>query len=242
MELAWLIFDIDRPCAAFSWEWALLPPPTISVINPSNGHAHLLYGLRVPVGLGNFSRDAPIRFAAAIQAAFTAKLNADVGYVGLISKNPFHRDWKSLYQSKFYDLHELSDYVMLSKNSSRQGVIGLGRNCVLFDDVRTWSYSWVREYKRNQVNKEAWFSVVLAQAEKSNSFQTPLNHSEVRSVAKSVAKWTWRNFNDANFSRIQSERGKLGGRPRSTTLIDIPWEKAGISRATYYRRLSALNK
>jgi len=64
--------------------------------------------------------------------------------------------------------------------------------------------------------------------------QAPIN--EVKAIAKSIARWTWRNFSDAAFSAVQSARGKLGGRPATTTLNGAPWEAQGISRATYYRR------
>lgn len=235
-KLAWLIFDIDRAGGAFAWEWALLPPPTISVINPKNGHAHLFYGLISPIGLSTFSRDAPIRYAAAIQNAFCLRLGADPSYVGLIAKNPLHGDWHSIFNPVFYDLSELAEYVCLARKNLTHSTFGLGRNCSLFDEVRAWAYLWIMEYKRNQISQEHWLSVVQVQAEKANCFQSPLSQNEVRSIAKSIAKWTWRNFSESSFSKIQSERGKLGGRPKTTTKNSLPWEVMGVSRATYYRR------
>lgn len=235
-KLAWLIFDVDREGGAFAWEWALLPPPTIAVSNPKNGHAHLFYGLVVPVGLSALSRDAPIRLAAAIQNAFTIKLKADPGYAGLISKNPLHGNWKSIFTPALYDLHELAEYISLQRNKEKLEVFGLGRNCTLFDELRTWAYSWVMEYKRNGSGIEHWCSAIQARAEKANSFRIPLSQNEVRTVARSVAKWTWHHFNENEFSKIQSARGKLGGRPKTTTKNSLPWEDMGVSRATYYRR------
>ena len=68
-----------------------MPPPTLTVSNPDNGHAHLFYGLTTPVGMSDAARDAPIRYAAAVQAALLVKLCADPGYAGLIAVGSY--DW-----------------------------------------------------------------------------------------------------------------------------------------------------
>jgi hypothetical protein len=94
----------------------------------------------------------------------------------------------------------------------------------------------VRTYKRNGASFQAWHGAVMSQAEGLNRFEVPLTYPEVLATAKSVAKWTWRHFNEPRFVAIQSARGKLGGRPRTTTQAGEPWHAMGISRATYYRR------
>lgn len=240
LETAWLVFDLDYPGAAFAWEKSNLPSPTLTVSNPENGHAHLFYGLTTPVGMSDVARDAPIRYAAAVQAAFLVKLCADPGYAGLIAKNPFHDAWRALWVQHLYDLGELADYVNLPKHRPPREALGLGRNCMLFDELRAWAYQWVRQYKRNDAKAEQWLRAVVGQAERLNAFPVPLAFNEVKAIAKSIARWTWRNFSDAAFSAVQSTRGKLGGRPATTTLNGAPWEEQGISRATYYRRQSGL--
>lgn len=239
LEVGWLVFDLDYQGAAFAWERANLPPPTLTVSNPSNGHAHLFYGLTTPVVMSDAAREAPIRYAAALQAAFLAKLCADPGYVALIAKNPFHDAWRSIWIQRLYDLGELAEYVNLPKHLPKRENIGLGRNCALFDELRSWAYRWVREYKRNDASSVLWHGAVLSQAERLNVFDTPLAFSEVKAIAKSVAKWTWLRFTDEAFSIIQSARGKRGGRPKTTTQDGAPWEELGVSRATYYRRLQS---
>lgn len=239
LEVAWLVFDLDYPGAAFAWEKANLPPPTLTVSNPENGHAHLFYGLTTPVGMSDAARDAPIRYAAALQAAFLVKLGADPGYAGLIAKNPFHDAWRALWVQHLYDLGELAEYVDLAKCRPQPEALGLGRNCTMFDELRRWAYQWCREYKRSGASAEQWHRAVLCQAEKLNAFTIPLVFSEVKAVAKSVAKWTWKHFNEAAFSAIQSARGKRGGRPATTTLHGKPWTERGVSRATYYRHLNS---
>lgn len=239
LEAAWLVFDLDYPGAALSWEKANLPPPTMTVVNPQNAHAHVFYGLVAPVCLSDAARNAPIRYAAALQAAFVAKLCADPGYAGLIAKNPLHNAWRVLTVPKLYDLGELAEYVDLPKRLPKRAEFGLGRNCTLFDTLRGWAYQWVREYKRNGASREQWQAAVLGQAQILNDFPKRLAFSEVKGMAKSVARWTWSRFSDAAFSAIQSTRGKRGGRPATTTLHGEPWANLGISRSTYYRRLSS---
>lgn len=239
LAVGWLTFDLDHPQAALAWEAANLPPPTISVINPENRHAHLLYGLVTPISTSDAARAAPIRYAAAIQAAYLARLKADAGYVGLIAKNPFHLYWLVDWVHKLYELAELAEYVALPKCIPAREAAGLGRNCTLFDELRSWAYQWVRVYKRNGATLPEWLSATLAQAEKLNAFPVPLAFSEVRVTAQSVARWTWRHFNETAFSALQSARGQRGGRPKTTTAHGEPWKQVGVSRATYYRRLKS---
>lgn len=200
LEVAWLVFDLDYVGAAFAWENANLPPPTLTVINPENAHAHLFYGLETPVVTSEAARDAPIRYAAAIQAVLLAKLRADAGYAGLIAKNPYHDVWRALWVHHLYDLGELAEWIDLPKHRAQRETYGLGRNCTLFDELRSWSYQWIREYKRNDATFAQWHSAVLAQAGNLNAFDTPLPHSEVKATAKSVAKWCWKHFNLNHFS------------------------------------------
>ncbi|MHB1236077.1 MAG: replication initiation protein [Gallionella sp.] len=237
LEVAWLTFDIDYAWAAFAWEKANLPPPSITVINPENGHAHLIYGLTTPVAMSDAAREAPIRYAAAIQAAFLARLCADPGYAGLITKNPLHDSWRTLWVQHLYDLSELDEWVTLPKLLPRRESVGLGRNCILFDEIRAWAYQWIRVFKRNGASPDQWRDAVLSQASGMNQFDAPLASSEVMAISKSVSKWTWLHFSDAKFSALQSARGKRGGRPKTTTKNGAPWAALGISRSNYYHKL-----
>ncbi|MBN8086346.1 replication initiation protein, partial [Vibrio vulnificus] len=92
------------------------PTPNLSVKNPANGHAHLLYALDTAVRTApdNSSLKA-LRYAAAVERGLREKLHADLGYSGLLCKNPLHDYWGvTEWRSEPYTLDELADYVDLS--------------------------------------------------------------------------------------------------------------------------------
>lgn len=242
--VAWLVFDLDYPDAVDSWRAVGLPEPSFVAVNPANGHAHVGYGLKTPVACTDAARIAPLRYAAAIEAAYANSLRADPGYAGLITKNPLHPSWLVIWGSRLYELAELAAHVDLSRKQRQAPEASpLGRNSSLFDELRNWSYSWVLKYKYGEASAEQWHTAVLAQAEARNIFDTPLALSEVKALARSVAKWTWRQFSREAFASIQSERGKRGNIKRwgvgQSAATVKPWESMGISRATFYRRQSA---
>ncbi len=81
----WLGFDVDRTGAAIDWSDRNAPAPTLTITNPENGHAHLLYALETPVRTAPDGNE-PLRYAAAVENALRKKLEADTGYSGLICK------------------------------------------------------------------------------------------------------------------------------------------------------------
>jgi hypothetical protein len=222
----WSIHDVDRPGAAIAWETAGLPPPSWAATNRMNGHAHLVWGLRAPVlveGLG--ARDAPMRYLCAVESMMRARLQADTGYSGLITKNPSHPLWRTLRGPvQAYDLEDLAEYLPdIEKHFPRRRrveEVGLGRNVTLFDRLRHWAYRHVREYRGGGLQGwNAWLSSCNSRALIYNGdFQVPLLGREVWHIAKSVAKWCWQRFDekasDARFSQLQAYRGRKGGRAK----------------------------
>lgn len=87
----WLGFDVDRLGAAIDWK---APAPTLTITNPENGHAHLLYALKTSIRTAPVGKMKPLKYAAAVENALRKKLDADVGYSGLICKSPNHDRWK----------------------------------------------------------------------------------------------------------------------------------------------------
>lgn len=212
--LFWLVFDVDRAGAGLAWELAELPPPSWIALNPENGHAHVAYGIRVPICLTDAGRPEVARYAAAVDLAYLAALAADESYGRLICKNPCHPHWRVWLPAgdvRLYDLGELAEYVDLAVYRDRRRHlpgIGLGRNCTLFDRLRHWAYRAINDHRGGPW--EPWIRLILAKAEGYNDFRVPLPHSEVKATAKSVGKYVWRiaPLSAARFSAKQAARGR----------------------------------
>ena len=243
----WIVFDVDHAAATLSWDDVGAPAPNITVTNKANGHAHLIYGLDTPIRTAPDGNAAPLRYAAAIEAALREKLGADMGYTGLICKNPLHEHWLvQVWEPRLYDLAWLSDYLDLSPYNGRKSLpeYGLGRNCNLFEYLAKWSYKAIRQ---GWPAFDQWFEACRTRAEWYNTrtFEQPLPGNEVTHTARSVARWTYQHFSEAGFSAWQAKQGAKGGRVSKGggRKIDIdsarqskPWVELGISRSTYYRR------
>lgn len=255
----WLGFDVDRLGAAIDWSDRNAPAPTLSITNPENGHAHLLYALKTSIRTAPDGKMKPLKYAAAVENALRKKLDADVGYSGLICKNPNHGHWKiAVWQPELYTLDWLADSLDLNAANDKEIVAdyGLGRNCTLFDKTRKWAYRAIRQ---GWPEYEQWLQACYERAYAYNlQFSVPLDESEVIGLAKSIAKWVINNFSPSSFenyvfkthsSEIQRIRGKKGGaisssggRPKGSVSDGSlnsgrEWEKLGVSRSTYYRRL-----
>ncbi|MCD3721561.1 plasmid replication protein [Escherichia coli] len=226
------------------WSDRNCPAPNITVKNPRNGHAHLLYALALPVRTAPDASASALRYAAAIERALCEKLGADVNYSGLICKNPCHPEWQEVeWREEPYTLDELADYLDLSA-SARRSVdknYGLGRNYHLFEKVRKWAYRAIRQ---GWPVFSQWLDAVIQRVEMYNaSLPVPLSPAECRAIGKSIAKYTHRKFSPEGFSAVQAARGRKGGTKSKRAAVPTsarslkPWEALGISRATYYRKL-----
>lgn len=229
----WLIFDIDRPSAAYDWQDMGCPEPTIITINPANGHAHLFYGLEVSVRTSDDARAGPLRFAAAVECALREKLWADAGYCGLIAKNPLHSHWITTVSGRgYYDLQELSEWLDLSQYNDRRRKLpayGLGRNCTVFDDLRKWAYRAIRQ---GWPDYRQWLAACEQRAVGINAgFKGPMPQAECRHIAKSVAKWTHKHITEQGFSEYQAAQGHKGGVRSGEVRREASADKAAAARA-----------
>ncbi|MCP5693721.1 replication initiation protein [Klebsiella pneumoniae] len=248
----WLGFDVDRVGAAIDWSDRNAPAPTLTITNPENGHAHLLYALQTSIRTAPDGKMKPLRYAAAVENALRKKLDADVGYSGLICKNPNHGYWKiAVWQPELYTLDWLADSLDLNAANDKEIVAdyGLGRNCTLFDKTRKWAYRAIRQ---GWPEYDQWLKACYERASADNlQFSFPLEDKEVIGIARSIAKWTYVKLIKLSFdnyverthlSELQSARGKVGGR-KSKRMKDPdsveskkPWLSLGISRSTFYSR------
>lgn len=234
--VAFLVFDIDKKDAFFSWSDANLPQPNWISKNKENGHAHIGYMLSTPVCTTNNARQKIVRYLARIQHAYTHKLGADKGYVGLIAKNPLHSEWDNhILNTKAYELNYLADFVDLEPLPTKPTeVSGLGRNCTLFDLVRHWAYRAIKDL--SDLTYDEWEAEVLSRASNVNTgFSAPLDYKEVGCTARSIAKWVWRNHGSTEFLAIfsakQAARGKKGALVANANGAN---QKGGKARSKQY--------
>ncbi len=191
-----LVFDIDNRNGYRHWHDVGAPAPNWVIVNSDNGHAHYIYMLACPVPLTDRALRKPIAYLQRIERGLQHRLSADIGYTGLISKNPLSDAWQvENVHDMSYSLDELADYVDLElpkqKKREKDGIL---RNCELFDELRYWSYKHVIQ-ARESMSFGQWFELVERRAGQFNTFDRPLHYQELKSIAKSVSKWTWQNYN-----------------------------------------------
>ena len=240
----WMIFDIDRAGGVLAYDDAGLPFPTWGAVNSENGHAHLVYGLSAPVLVDSPDmRQAPMRYLCAIEAAYSELLQADMGFSGLITKNPANSKWGVFRHPShvpFYDLHELEELLPYGFNlrkfapkRKRAEEVGLGRNVTLFNVLRHWAYKAVREYRGAQRNYVLWSAEAYGKAlEYNGDFNYPLHERECYHIAKSVSKWTWRKDADAlaTFTARQAHKGAKGGLANSSEMQALKGKASALAR------------
>lgn len=218
-----MLHDLDYDGAAYAWEDKNLPMPAWAAMNRENGHAHIAYALSAPVLTADFGgRQAALRYLAAIEAAYRAKLGGDDGFASLITKNPMHPHWELLRgvpdAIRGYDLPYLAEFVDLAKFKPYVGrtnleAVGLGRNCTVFNIVSRWAYRNIREF-RFECGIQEWKRAVLHQClDVNSSFPCPMMLKEVQCIAKSIGNWVWNRFDiaasDRRFAALQAHRNSL---------------------------------
>ena len=80
---------------------------------------------------------------------------------------------------------------------------GAGRNCSVFDELRKIAYREVLGFKRSG-NLDTFRGPNSQRVALGINLQFPeaLKLSEVRAIARSVARWTWRHFSHEKFSKL----------------------------------------
>ncbi|EBP0126892.1 replication initiation protein [Salmonella enterica subsp. enterica serovar 1,4,[5],12:i:-] len=239
----WLVFDVDRMGAAIDWSDVNAPAPNITVKNLANGHAHLFYGLTTAVRTAPDGSIKALKYAAAIELGLRDRLQSDIGYAGLISKNPLNKHWQvHEWRSELYSLDELADYVTFEPSERTDAPridseYGLGRNCHLFDKTRRWAYKAIRQGWPDFVQ---WKDAVIQRVEMYNvQLPVPLCQRECACIGNSIAKWTHKRFTESGFEQyvadthtpeIQAERGRRGGKKNRSEVQATKGRKGGIAK------------
>lgn len=203
----YLALDLDHEGAAYSWERAGLPPPSIITISPSS-RCHYLYQLSSPVAITEAARPGPARFLEDIRKRYVDALDADPLFSGQVSKNPLHPDWRVVVTNRRYQLGEMKEAVPDRKKKARQPARDLqdSRNCFLFDVVRVWAYRHVHEFQ----DFDSFLGAIMWRCESEwNAFSVPLPLGELVSISKSVSRWVWprrENFSADGERRLVSRQ------------------------------------
>jgi hypothetical protein len=196
----WLVFDIDSEQSRYWWDEWEIPTPNIEIRNPENNHQHLFYQIDPAVYTLRQARRKPLELAADVDRGLTALLDADPGYGKLIAKNPFHSRWTVyVWHEKAWGLTELIQRIpdrLLRQKQPQRETIGLGRNCTVFEVARTFAYS---EWRRLKFADEArLFERVHEFSMNVNAdFNVPMLPQEVKSIVRSITKWTARHMDKA---------------------------------------------
>jgi len=200
-----------------------LPEPSYVAQNPFTGAGHIVYALADPVCLTDSARRKPMNFLARIESGLTTVLEGDPGYTGPLTKNPFHQQHLPLWgpDTAVYSLRELADGLRelkaLPDYKPKRTLTnsGVGRNCWLFDDLRHWAYPRRTSFARADEWEEAVLQRALDRnADRVGEFFTrgPLAAVEVGYIARSVARWTWRNLTPAQEAKKRREWGARMGK------------------------------
>lgn len=202
--VCFLVLDLDHDDAAFAWSDTGLPMPNIITLNRDNGRGHYIYILQAPVAKSENARPKPLAYLAAIEYNYNRLLDGDFGYTNLITKNPFHSEFRTtfLHDTQF-TLEHLSRSFKNELQSPPKGekAVGIGRHVSIFDDLRFWAYPLVQSYRDNQ-DYLGFYGSVQTYAEALNrQFSEPLPDSHVRSTVKSVANWTYTHYTGSGGKR-----------------------------------------
>jgi hypothetical protein len=115
-----------------------------------------------------------------------------------------------VWHEKAWGLTELLDYVpdkIKSWKPQPEEVIGLGRNCMVFDQARVYSYAEWRRRKFDDQNR--LLAAVFEYSMNINlSFRVPMQEKEVLCIARSISRWTARHISIEGFSEWQRDKNR----------------------------------
>ena len=183
-----------------------LPGPNWTVVNPGTGHGHPSWCLGGPVHLNRASSLRPQLVIAKIAEYYRAAVEADEGYAGVLSRNPYQRRGGRTYWGRMrpYTLEELGAVLPRGYRLMRQPCTAIGRNVGLFRALSRFAGSYHNRH-----------APLWPVAETMNeTFSTPLGRSELRSIVGSVSRYRDRQTYYAHDSAAQAERGRASGAVR----------------------------
>ena len=193
-----------------------LPAPSYIALNPHTRCGHVVYGLAHPVCLTDSANRRPVNLLARVETGLTTILGGDAAYGGRITKNPRHPEHTTLWGDfdNLYPLRALAAALAglgaLPRYDDRRAVqvSAAGRNCALFDLTRKWAYRRRGHYTdptewQEVVHAYAWDRNLTVIAD--NFAKGPMHPGEVTHLARSIARWTWRNITPEQTRRNRAQ-------------------------------------
>ena len=204
---AGLFFDIDD---SLKWEYEVDGPCPNWQIRKDGIRTtyHVAYTLEIPVARHNAAQDKIIRFYRDVYDGLSCLFDADPRFDGVMAKNPLHPpagcavNW---IRREPYSLTELREWLP-AKIPKPVHSTGVGRNedlfrhCVQLAHQPKWGRIIAAEGHAGQ-----WLDHVR-RINIAEYAENPLPDSECRSIAKSCAKYSLRQFSEQQFSEIQTAR------------------------------------
>ena len=184
-------------------------PPTWIVQSLDTGKMHCGYILETPVHRNHDSLAGPLLKLADVADRLTYHLGGDPGYGGLITRNPLapgpdtHVYWQSFLP---YSLGQLDKRLPKAKRPRGERLTGIGRNVDLFRAMVKTAHQprWHR-----LIEAEGWDGAWLEHVRSENVVMwhpDELPDVECRSIAKSCASYSLRNFSEKKVSERQRRR------------------------------------
>ena len=184
-------------------------PPTWIVQALDTGKMHLGFILETPVHRNPDSLAGPLLKLADVADRLTYHLGGDPGYGGLITRNPLapgpdtHVYWQSFLP---YTLGQLDKRLPKAKRPRGERLTGIGRNVDLFCVMCRAAHQprWAR-----LIQAEGWDGAWLEYVRSQNAAMwhpDEIPDVECRSIAKSCARYSLRNFSESRFSSGRRRR------------------------------------
>jgi Replicase family/Primase C terminal 1 (PriCT-1) len=202
----YLPLDIDQAVDLDDFFHIKIPQPNIVIRDRQTGKAHILYELEKPVYTKTASdtrpgEALPVRYYNSVREGLARVLQADVAFHGSLVKNPLNsKRWEvTVLTDHLYTLGELAEYCDLATVRCRKATALTPleeayegcRQHTLFEHLRRWAYQEMQHDR----SEESFTRAVEEKAECMNSqFPCPMTDGAVYSTAKTVAKWTWKNY------------------------------------------------
>lgn len=228
-----LVIDVDDPEAerrvlSKAWDTEEIPEPNWLLINPWSGHAHVGYWLGTPVATSELASEPALKFLHDMQRKLTKAIGGDVHYSHGTTRSPFMRGNPTRFlRQEPYELKEIASPLKNIKLDSGYHIDAAeGRNVNLFNNVKGRAYSVRRLYSDFYEFQERVFDIAAEFNLRAPG--DPLQPSEVQSIAKSIAKWTWKRINPKKFPA------------RQAAVANKRWEKVRQGDLTNEKRLLRL--